>query len=64
MAANDKTIRIIKREQRQSPACQPEIPACESKSENQTRREIFETITLWIEELRQQKKSASTLLGF
>jgi len=64
MAANDKTIRIIKREQRQSLAGEQEIPACELKTENQTRREIFETITLWIEELRQQKKSASTLLGF
>jgi ADP-ribose pyrophosphatase YjhB (NUDIX family) len=53
MPANEKTIRIIKREQRQFPGGHPEG---ESKTENQTRREIFETITLWIEEQRQRKR--------
>ena len=59
----DKTIRIIKREQREFPAEQQEVPSCELKTENQTRREIFETITLWIEEQR-QRKNASTILSF
>jgi hypothetical protein len=59
MPANDKTIRIIKREQRELPAGQPEG---ELKTENQTRREICETITLWIEEQRQRKRSAAMIL--
>ena len=59
MPANEKTIRIIKREQRELPAGQPEG---ELKTENQTRREIFETITLWIEEQRQRKRSAAMIL--
>jgi len=64
MPGTDKTIRIIKREQRQISACQQEIPECELKTENQTRREMFETINSWIDELRQRKKTASTILGF
>jgi hypothetical protein len=59
MPANDKTIKIIKREQRELPAVPPEG---ELKTENQTRREIFETITLWIEEQRQRKRSAAMIL--
>jgi hypothetical protein len=61
MAANDKTIRIIKREQREFPAVPPE---CELKTERQARREIFETISLWIEEQRQRKRTAATILRF
>jgi hypothetical protein len=61
MAANDKTIRIIKREQRESDSGQQELTECELKTERQTRREIFETITLWIEEQRQRKKTATIL---
>jgi predicted XRE-type DNA-binding protein len=60
MPTSEKTIKIIKREQREVPAGEPEG---ELKTENQTRREIFETITLWIEEQRQRKRSASTILG-
>jgi hypothetical protein len=59
--SNHKTIRIIKREERQFPAEQHEIVDSELKTESQTRREIFETINLWIEEQRERKKSASLL---
>jgi len=62
MSANDKTIRIIKREQRQFSAGQQETLGSELKTERQMRREIFETITSWIEEQRQRKKSAVTIL--
>lgn len=58
MPANDKTIRIIKREQRESLAGQQEIIAGDSKTENQTRREIFETVSSWVEEQRERKKGA------
>ena len=58
MSANDKTIRIIKREQRESLAGQQEIIASDLKTENQTRREISETVTSWIEEQRERKKGA------
>jgi len=56
MPAN-KPIRIIKREQRELPADQPQ-PEGESKTESQISRDIFRTITSWIEERR--NPSAST----
>ena len=59
MAANNKTIRIIKRAERQFASGQQEISECELKTERQARREIFQTITLWIEEQKQRKKTAS-----
>jgi len=62
MSRTDKTIKIIKREQRQLPACEQEIPECELKSESQTRREMLQTINAWIDELRERKKTA--ILGF
>ena len=58
MPLNDKTIRIIKRDQRKSLAGQQEIIAGGSKTENQTRREISETVTSWIEEQKERKKGA------
>jgi hypothetical protein len=51
MPAN-RPIRIIKREQRGLLAAQPELE-CESKTESQISRDIFKTITLWIEEQRE-----------
>ena len=63
MASNDKTIRIIKRAQREFASGQQEIPECELKTERQTKREMFQTITRWIEEQKQRKKTAATLLG-
>jgi hypothetical protein len=64
MSRTDKTIRVIKREQRQLAACQQEIPESELKTERQTRREMLETINSWIDELRERKKTASPILGF
>ena len=55
MPTNDRTIRIIKREERETLAGEQEIIASELKTESQTRREIFETVCSWIEEQRQTK---------
>lgn len=56
MASNDKSIRVVKRRQRDYLVAQQETPECELKTERQTRREIFNTITSWIEEKRETKK--------
>lgn len=56
MSANDKSIKVVKRRQRDYLVAQQETPECELKSERQTKREIFNTITSWIEEQRETKK--------
>lgn len=54
---SNKAVRIIKREQRELLANQQEVPA--SKTETQTKRDIFRTITLWIEDKRNQPAAMS-----
>ena len=60
MSSSEKSIKIIKREQRELLAAQneepPELPM---KTENEARREIFETITRWIEEQREAQQALS-----
>ena len=58
MFANKKPIKVIKRKQREGLAAQGEDPSMpQVKTESETRREILETITLWIEEQREAQKA-------
>ena len=58
MSTNEKPIKVIKREQREVLAAQgEELPVPQVKTESETRREIWETITLWIEEQREAQKA-------
>jgi hypothetical protein len=61
MSSSEKSIRVVKRRRRdhlaaQQLATQQETPECQLKTESQTRREIFNTVTSWIEEQRETKK--------
>ena len=57
MPTAHKAIKIIKREQR-TPLQDEQGKASPSfKTENQVRREIFSTITSWVENQREAKKS-------
>ena len=58
MSANEKPIKVIKREQREVLAAQGEAPPMpQEKSDSETRREILKTITLWVEEQREAQKA-------
>ena len=60
MSANQKPIKVIKREQREVLAAQgEELPMPQVKTESETRREILKTITLWIEEQRAAQQALS-----
>jgi hypothetical protein len=52
-----QSIRIIKRKQRELLAAPQSTLECELKTESQTRRDIFATITSWIEEQRETKQA-------
>jgi hypothetical protein len=52
-----QSIRIIKRKQRELIAARQEIPECELKTEWQTQRDMFDTITSWIQEQRETKQA-------
>jgi hypothetical protein len=57
MPAKEKPIKVIKRKQREVLAAQgEELPVPQVKTESETKREILETITLWIEEQREAQK--------
>ena len=56
MPSSDKSIRVIKRSEHEREAPPQETPESELKTESQTRREIFNTITLWIEQQKETKK--------
>ena len=58
MPAN-RAIRIIKRQQRELLATRLEVAQCDSKTDSQIRRDIFRTITLWIEDQRERKQELS-----
>jgi len=49
MSSTQKSIKVIKRQQRDEPPAEPELREDELKTESQTRREIINTITSWIE---------------
>jgi hypothetical protein len=60
MSSNEKSIKIIKREERELLVAQnEELPEAPVKTENETRREIFETVTRWIEEQREAQRALS-----
>jgi hypothetical protein len=50
-------IKIIKRKQRELIASEQDAPECELKTERQTGRDIFETITLWIAENKDTRQA-------
>ncbi len=57
MSAADRTIKIVKREDREALDEERESPdASELKTEIQVRREILQTVTSWIERQREAKK--------
>jgi hypothetical protein len=49
-----KSIKVIKREQRGFPLEPDPVPAGDSKTDNQLRRHIAQTVSSWIEERRDQ----------
>ena len=60
MSSSEKSIKIIKREQRELLAAQNEaLLELPMKTESEARREIFETITRWIEEQREAQQTLS-----
>jgi hypothetical protein len=60
MPANDKPIKVIKREQRETLAAQTEdLSVAPQKTDSEARREILKTITLWIEEQKETQKALS-----
>ena len=56
MPANNRAIRIIKREERTDPLTQSETPNLAVKTEKQDHREMLKTVTLWIEQQREKKQ--------
>ena len=57
MSSIQKSIKVIKREQRELIAAQTEeVSEPQVKTEIETRREIFRTITLWVEEQKRRKR--------
>lgn len=60
MSANQKPIKVIKRQRRETLAAQcEELPVSPEKTDSESRREILKTITLWIEEQRETQKALS-----
>jgi len=55
-AAAKPSIRIIKRKERELLAGQSVAPANHLKTENQSRRELVQTIASWIEKRREMMK--------
>jgi hypothetical protein len=55
--SSKQPIKIIKRCQRERLAEPLQSPECGLKTESQARRDIFETITTWVEEQRETKQS-------
>ena len=55
MLAN-KSIKVVKRKQREVPEAQQEALESAPKTERQARRMMFQTISAWIEEQRESKK--------
>ena len=60
MSSSEKSIKIIKREQRELLVTKnEELPELRMKTENEARRELVETITRWIEEQREAQQALS-----
>jgi len=55
MSSRDRSIRIIKRANRES-LVDRETPVAPVKTERQIKRELLKTIESWIEEQRETKK--------
>ena len=52
----NKSIKVVKRKQREVLECQQEALESSPKTERQARRMMFQTISSWIEEQREIKK--------
>jgi hypothetical protein len=60
MASQSSSIKIIKRNQRESLATRKERPTSRAQTENKLRREIVKTITYWIGEQRKANLKLAT----
>ena len=59
--SSNKSIRVVKRDQREFLEEQSELRETKMKTELQERRLMFQTITSWIEEQREIKKQMARL---
>jgi len=59
----NQPIRIVKRKERELLAAQQQTPECELKTDGQTRRDIFETVTSWIKEQKETKQALHSSLS-
>ena len=59
--SSNKSIRVVKRNQREFLEEQSELRETKMKTERQERRLMFQTITSWIEEQREIKKQMARL---
>jgi hypothetical protein len=59
--SSNKSIRVVKRDQREFLEEQSELRETKMKTERQERRLMFQTITSWIEEQREIKKQMARL---
>jgi len=59
--SSNKSIRVVKRDQREFLEEQSELRETKMKTERQERRLMFQTITSWIEEKREIKKQMARL---
>ena len=59
--SSNKSIRVVKRDQRELLQEQQEAPEGDVQTDRQARRLMFETITSWIEEQREIKKQMARL---
>jgi len=59
--SSNKSIRVVKRDQREFLEEQSELRETKMKTERQWRRLMFQTITSWIEEQREIKKQMARL---
>jgi len=56
MPANNKIIRIIKREDRRILIDAPQTHSLPTKTESESHRDILKTVNSWIEQLREKKQ--------
>jgi hypothetical protein len=60
----NKSIRVVKRDQRELLEAQPEALEDEVKTERQAHRLMLKTVTSWIEEQRELKKQLTQNWAF
>jgi hypothetical protein len=60
MASQSSSIKIIKRNQRESFAPREEGPTSQAQTENKLRREMVKTVASWIDERRKSNLKLAT----